>query len=140
MKYLLLTAALAFTMNSYSQVEVTTAPKTIYKEKNRDIQIVMFIIEQDTSYSLLMKNDEYRYIYSSFFLFFKEIKEIDQVMDYCLQSFKNPDNIYEDSKWRISYLNSMFVMLICNETGNYKLMSKKLINGVKTFIAGYSNN
>jgi hypothetical protein len=140
MKHLLLTAALAFTLNSYSQVEVTTAPKTIYKEKNRDIQIVMFIIEQDTSYSLLMKNDEYQYIYSSFILFFKDLKEIDQLMDYCLESFNNPDNIYEDGNWRISYLHRIYVMLICNETGNYKLMSKKLINGVKTFIAGYSNN
>jgi hypothetical protein len=140
MKHLLLTAALAFTLNSYSQVEVTTAPKTIYKEKNRDVQIVMFIIEQDTSYSLLMKNDEYQYIYSSFFLFFKDLKEIDQLMDYCLESFNNPDNIYEDGNWRISYLHRIYVMLICNETGNYKLMSKKLINGVKTFIAGYSIN
>jgi hypothetical protein len=140
MKYLLLTAALAFTLNSYSQVEVTTAPKTIYKDKNRDVQIVMFVIEQDTSYSLLLKNDEYQYIYSSFFLFFKELKEIDTLMDYCLESFNNPDNIYEDGNWRISYLHRIYVMLACNETGKYKLMSKKLINGVKTFIAGYSNN
>jgi hypothetical protein len=140
MKHLLLTAALAFTLNSYSQVEVTTAPKKLYTDKSKEVIITQFYFDTDTMYGLSLRNSQYTYAIDIFSIMFESIEEIDTLMDYCLKSFNNPDDIYRGDLWSVRYFNSYAVMLTSSKSGKYMLINKKIINGVKTFIAGYSNN
>lgn len=130
-KTIILLLLLILSINSYSQLSVTTSKSTTLYSNISSTKLTKFETEEHVFYALYFRNTKYTSIIDIEYIKFDDIDELTQFLDLCENSLETKEK-FTTSKYSITKLmGSAFIMT--SERATFSL-SKSVIEKIRSSI------